>query len=54
MANLPIEQVKQLYYEDRLSCFEVAEKIGVSQNVVLKFMIKHGLPRRNFYRPIAK
>ncbi|MEK7104328.1 MAG: hypothetical protein AAB842_02925 [Patescibacteria group bacterium] len=49
MANLPIEQIKQLYYEERLSCFEVAEKIGVSQTVVLKFMIKHGLPRRNFY-----
>ena len=49
MANLPIEQVKQLYYEERLSSFEVAEKIGVSQSVVLKFMKRHGLTRRSFY-----
>lgn len=49
MANLPIGQVKQLYYEDKLSSSEIAEKIGVSQWVVLKFMRKHNLPRRNFY-----
>lgn len=49
MANLPIEQIRQFYYEDKLSSFEIAEKIGVSQWVVLKFMRKNNLPRRDFY-----
>lgn len=47
MANLPIQKVKNLYYKKGLSAREVGEKLGVSIDVVYKFMRKYGLSRRN-------
>ncbi|MFH2104741.1 MAG: hypothetical protein ABII72_00705 [Parcubacteria group bacterium] len=49
MANLPIERLKSLYYQKGYSAREVGEELGVSMDVVYKFMRKHDLRRRDLY-----
>lgn len=49
MANLPIQKVKNLYYKEGLSAREVGENLGVSIDVVYKFMRKHSLSRRDLF-----
>lgn len=46
MANLPIDSIKKLYYDEQLSAREVAERLGITQWVVFKFMKRLELPRR--------
>lgn len=46
MANLPIDLVKRLYYDEKLSTLEIAKKLDTSPWVVIKFMKKMDLPRR--------
>ncbi len=47
MADLSVDLIKKLYYKEKLSSLEIAEKIGKSQWTILKFMKKNGLSRRN-------
>jgi len=49
MANLPVGKLKYLYYEKGYSAREVGKELGVSIDVVYKFMRKQGLRRRDFY-----
>ena len=46
MANLPLEQVKELYYTQGLTAQEVGENLGTTSSVVYKFMKRKRLPRR--------
>ncbi len=48
MANLTLDLVKKLYYQDKLSSIEISRKLGVSTDLVLSFMRREKLPRRNF------
>ena len=48
MIDLSIQQIKTFYYNDKLSCAEISERIGASQWSILSFMKKNNLPRRNF------
>jgi very-short-patch-repair endonuclease/DNA-binding transcriptional regulator YiaG len=41
-----IEEIKRLYYEEKLSQHQIARKYGVSQGTVLNFMRKNGLQAR--------
>ena len=45
-TELNLEEVKHLYYDLNMTQTEVAEKIGVSQKVVFKFMRRNNLPSR--------
>jgi hypothetical protein len=47
MAKLPIDLVKKLYYEEKLSAREIGKKLNVTPWVIFKFMNKYGLERRN-------
>ena len=49
MANLPVGKLKYLYYQKGYSAREVGEELGVSMDVVYKFMRKQGLRRRDLY-----
>jgi len=44
--NLPIEEIKGLYYKKGLSAREVGEKLDATVWQVIRFMRKHKLPRR--------
>jgi len=46
VANLPLKLVKKLYYKEKLSAIEVAERLGVTTDIALRFMKKNNLPRR--------
>lgn len=46
MANLPLNLVKKLYYKEQLSSIEIGNRLGVSPEVVLRFMKRMSLPRR--------
>lgn len=45
--NLPLKEVKDLYYKKGLSARKVGEKLGASVWQVIKFMRKNNLPRRD-------
>ena len=45
--NLPIEEVKDLYYKNGLSAREVGKKLGFPVWQVIKFMKKNNLARRD-------
>lgn len=47
MANLPLEKVKELYYNKEYTAQEIGKFFSVSRDVVYDFMIKMRLPRRN-------
>lgn len=47
MANLPVNLVKKLYYDEKLSTIDIAKQLKVTPWVVLKFMRRTGLPRRS-------
>lgn len=46
-TNLDIDEVKRLYYDEKMSQVEVAKALGVTQKVVHNFMKRHGLKARN-------
>jgi len=48
MSSLSIESIKKLYYEDRLSCKEIGDRLDVNQWAVLSLMRRKNLPRRSF------
>ena len=48
MVNLPINLVKKLYYQEKLSTIDIAERFNVTPWVIIRFMRKFGLPRRSF------
>jgi len=45
--NLPIEEIRNLYYKNGLSAREIGKKLGFSVWQVIRFMKKNNLPRRN-------
>jgi len=45
--NLPVEQIKSLYWKEGYNIKEVARKIGVSFWVLYDFMEKNDIPRRS-------
>ena len=45
--ELPLKEVKSLYYKKGLSAIKVGENLGFSVWQVIKFMKKNNLPRRN-------
>lgn len=48
MANLLIQQVKELYYKQGLTAQKTGEELGTTASVVYKFMKRKGLTRRTF------
>ncbi|MBU1045955.1 hypothetical protein KJ616_02435 [Patescibacteria group bacterium] len=47
MPTLSVNKVKKLYYEEKLSVFEVAQILQKHPKSVFKFMGKNGLARRS-------
>lgn len=47
MADLSTNLIKKLYYKDKLSTIEIAEKLGVASWIIQRFMVKNNLSRRN-------
>lgn len=47
MVNLSLRRIKKLYYIDRLSTIEIGKQLNVTPWVVIRFMKKTGLLRRN-------
>ena len=45
-SGMEISEVKSLYYDQRLSVREIAEKLGVSIDAIYGFMRRHHLSRR--------
>ena len=48
MASLSKNLIKKLYYKDRLSTAEIAEKLNTTTWTVLGFMVRNNIPRRTF------
>jgi len=46
VANLDADLLKDLYWNKKLSSYEIAEIFGVSQSTVIKYMKLHNIPRR--------
>jgi len=45
-ANLPADLLKHLYWKKEMSSYEIAEKLGITQSTVIKYMKLHKIPRR--------
>lgn len=47
MSNISAERLEKLYHQENLSQREIAEKIGVSQPAISKWMKKYGINSKN-------
>lgn len=48
MHTLSKELIHRLYHEEKLSTIKIADKLGVTEWVVLNFMRRKSIPRRSF------
>lgn len=48
MLKLSVSLVKELYYQKKLSAFEIGKIINRNESTVYKFMKRNSLPRRTF------
>jgi len=47
-VNLTKEQLYDLYWNKKLSMYDIAKKIGVVYNAVRQWMLKYNIPRRTY------
>lgn len=47
LAALGVDEVRRLYWEDRLSQREIGLRVGVTQGAVKQFMYRNGIPTRS-------